>query len=132
MLALQNLGYPLLLPFGENTRYDLVIDHGERFERVQCKTGRFRNGAVIFATTSTYLHHKNPVAPRRPYTGQIDSFAVYCIETGGVYLIPIAELPNRTAATLRATTPLNGQRALVRLACDYEIARIPLESVRPP
>lgn len=35
MLAFQSLGYTLLVPFGENTRYDLVIDRGERFERVQ-------------------------------------------------------------------------------------------------
>ncbi len=101
MMAFQSLGHTLLLPFGENARYDLLIDHGERFERVQCKTGRLRNGAVIFATTSTYGHHRNPVTARRPYTGEIDSFGVYCPENGGVYLVPITELPNRVSAALR-------------------------------
>ena len=42
MIALQSAGYTVLLPFGENTRYDLVIDDGARLARVQCKTGRLR------------------------------------------------------------------------------------------
>jgi hypothetical protein len=31
MLALQDAGYAVLTPFGENTRYDLVIDDGQTF-----------------------------------------------------------------------------------------------------
>jgi hypothetical protein len=50
MAALQACGYAVLMPFGENTRYDLVIDSGARLSRVQCKTGRLRNGSVIFNT----------------------------------------------------------------------------------
>jgi hypothetical protein len=45
MLGLQQRGYALLLPFGENTRYDLVIEDAPFFARVQCKTGRLRNAA---------------------------------------------------------------------------------------
>ena len=36
MLALQMVGYPILIPFGENTRYDLVIDENGTFARVPC------------------------------------------------------------------------------------------------
>jgi hypothetical protein len=42
MWALRARGYDLLIPFGENTRYGLVIDDGERLAKVQCKTGRVR------------------------------------------------------------------------------------------
>ena len=72
MLVLGSQGWPVMLPFGENTRYDLVVDYGSRLSRVQCKTGRLRNGCVLFSTSSTYGHH----APRRPYQGEIDEFAV--------------------------------------------------------
>ena len=41
MLALREAGYDLLVPFGENTRYDLVLDDGCCLARVQCKTGVF-------------------------------------------------------------------------------------------
>jgi hypothetical protein len=33
-------GYSVLLPFGVNQRYDLVLDLDGRFVRAQCKTGR--------------------------------------------------------------------------------------------
>jgi hypothetical protein len=126
MFALRLEGYAILVPFGENTRYDLVIDNGSRLRRVQCKTGRFKNGAVYFPTCSTYVHHKNPKVPRRDYEGQIDDFAVYCPELRAVYLIPIEDVPTRAQGSLRVAPPRNGQAKGVRLAAAYEVARIDL------
>jgi hypothetical protein len=41
--GLRSAGYDVLLPFGENTRYDLVIDDDGRLSRVQCRIkGRLR------------------------------------------------------------------------------------------
>ena len=57
IFALRPAGFDILLPFGENTRYDLVTDDGSRLRRVQCKTGRLRDGAVRFPTCSCYGHH---------------------------------------------------------------------------
>jgi hypothetical protein len=88
MLALHKAGYAVFLPFGENTRYDLVIDDGASLLRVQCKTGRLRDGAVRFSTCSSYAHHSHPRAPRRDYLGEVDCFAVYCPETRTAYSYP--------------------------------------------
>ncbi len=123
MLALHESGYQVATPFGENTRYDLILDDGARLLRIQCKTGRLRNGAVEFSTASSYAHHPNEKPTQRHYQGQVDHFAVYCRQTGGVYLIPIGELP-LDRAYLRVTAPLNGQRKCIRYAKDFEIARI--------
>src|SRR4051794_37999912 len=60
MYALRARGYDLLVPFGENTRYDLVVDDGDSLAKVQCKTGRIRNGAIAFKVCSSYAHHPNP------------------------------------------------------------------------
>ncbi|MDQ2968514.1 MAG: group I intron-associated PD-(D/E)XK endonuclease [Actinomycetota bacterium] len=92
-IALQGIGHAVYLPFGENTRADFVIDDGTRLARVQCKTGRLRNGVVQFKTCSSYAHHSSPAAVARDYLGQIEYFAVYCPETSGIYLIPIEEVP---------------------------------------
>jgi hypothetical protein len=40
MAAPHDVGYDVLMPFGENTRYDLVIDDGRDLKRIRCKTGR--------------------------------------------------------------------------------------------
>jgi hypothetical protein len=124
MLALQEIGLPFLVPLGENTRYDLVLEREAEFARVQCKTGRLRNGAVLFATCSCYGHHRNPGTARRGYEGQVDYFAVYCPQTCGVYLVPISEVPNRVSTALRVSPPRNNQRRFIRLAADYEIAKV--------
>ncbi|MBA3717280.1 MAG: hypothetical protein H0W87_03515 [Actinobacteria bacterium] len=129
MLALQELGLPFLIPFGENSRYDLVLELESQLARVQCKTGRLRNGAVLFAACSCYGHHRNPGVARRDYAGQVEFFAVYCPQTFGVYLIPIADIPNRVSAALRVTPPRNNQRRLIRLAADYEIAKVSVVTV---
>ena len=57
MIALQDASFGVALPFGENTRYDLVIDDGHSLARVQCKTGRLREGAVRWNACSNYAHH---------------------------------------------------------------------------
>jgi hypothetical protein len=62
MLALQVKGYALYLPFGENTRTDLVIDDGTGLARVQCKTGRLREGAIRFPVSS-FLRPSSPPNP---------------------------------------------------------------------
>jgi hypothetical protein len=97
MCALELVGFAVLVPFGENTRYDLVVDDGTSLRRVQCRTGRLRGGAVRFNACSQYAHHPNPKMVRRDYLGEIDDFAVYCPETAGVYLIPIGDLAVRPA-----------------------------------
>ncbi len=121
MLALCEAGYDLLVPFGENTRYDLVIDDGTRLARVQCKTGRLRKGGITFNTCSSYAHHPNPRVVRRDYRGQIDYFAVFCPETRRSYLIPIAEVPLKRQARLRVHPARNNQQLGIRFAADFEI-----------
>jgi hypothetical protein len=125
-------GFDVLMPFGENTRYDLVLDDGEDLTRVQCKTGRLRNGAVVFAVSSSYGHHRHPATARRDYRGQVDSFAVYCPETTAVYLVPIADLAPRVSGTLRVEPARNKQKRGVRYAADYVIGRVATEGLRGP
>ena len=124
MLALEQAGYAISMPFGENTRYDLIIDDGASLSRVQCKTGRLRNGAILFATCSSYAHHRSAQFSQRDYIGQIDFFGVYCAETSGAYLIPIADASLRRCAALRVDMPRNSQRRRVRFAADYLIGTV--------
>jgi PD-(D/E)XK endonuclease len=117
------------MPFGENTRYDLVIDDGQALARVQCKTGRLRNGAVRFAVCSFYGHHPHPSDVQRDYHGEVDYFCVHCPETGGVYLVPIEDLPVRRQAALRVDPTRNGQRCKIRSASEYEVGRVPVPAI---
>ncbi|MBA3475398.1 MAG: hypothetical protein H0T10_01425 [Actinobacteria bacterium] len=132
MLALHDAGYAILVPFGENTRYDLVIDDGGTLARVQCKTGRLRDGAIRFNACSSYAHHPNPKTSRRHYLGQIDYFGVHCPQTGGVYLVPIQDAAARTQCSLRVTPSRNNQSRRIRLAAAYEIGNFVRRSTGAP
>jgi hypothetical protein len=124
MLALERAGYTLSMPFGENTRYDLIIDDGSKLSRIQCKKGRLRGGAIIFPTCSSYAHHRSSEFSSRDYIGEIDYFAIYCAATSGVYLVPIADASLRRSAALRVEPPRNSQRRRIRFASDYRIGTV--------
>ena len=120
-------GKMILLPFGENHRYDLVLDEGDRFIKVQCKTGRLKNGVVLFPTCSTTYHFpKNQPSTfyQRDYAKDADLFGVYCPDNDSVYLVPVAEVGKR-AASLRLEPSRNGQAKRIRWAKDYYLGNSP-------
>jgi hypothetical protein len=111
-------GYKISLPFGEDNRYDLVVDDGEKLYRVQVKTGRVRGGVIRYSCSSSHAHRGGGT---RPYFGQIDYLAVYCPDTGKVYVLPEKEL-TATRAHLRLSPPLNNMAKTIRWAARYELA----------
>ena len=38
MLAFMQLGYQVSIPFGEDSRYDFVVDISDKLYKIQCKT----------------------------------------------------------------------------------------------
>jgi PD-(D/E)XK endonuclease len=111
-------GYRVLVPFGVNQRYDLVLDCDGRFLRAQCKTGRYRAGAIQFSAVSTQSNTKETRI--RGYAGEVDLFIVHCAENQRVYVVPADEVPTR-GMLLRVDPPRNNQRKRVRWARDYEL-----------
>jgi hypothetical protein len=61
-------GDSVSLPFGNNQRYDMVIDREGRLVKAQCKTGRLRNGVVLFNACS----FNRFTGAERDYRGQAD------------------------------------------------------------
>ena len=104
-------GYSVLLPFGVNQRYDLVLDQGDRFVRVQCKTGRLRRGAVLWSPASVRCNTREILF--RGYEGEIDLFLIYCPETDRIYAVPIEEANGRQGS-LRVAPTRNGQQKGIR------------------
>ena len=125
MAKLLEVGYGILTPFGDNRRYDLVIEDADgNFYRIQCKTGWLENdGAYIeFAASSSYYHTRagRTGYGRKDYRGQIDYFAVFSPDTKGVYLVPVEHV-GKASGILRLQPTRNKQEKNVRWAKDYEI-----------
>jgi hypothetical protein len=118
--AFTKLGFRVSVPFGENHRYDLIVDDGEKLSRVQVKTGRVRNGVIIFNCCSTHGHRRT-ATKTRPYTGQIERLAMYCPDNEKVYVVPEPELC-RSKIQLRLAPPRNNMVKTIRWASRYELA----------
>lgn len=97
LASLVKAGRAVLIPFGDNRRYDLVIEEDQCFKRIQCKTGHMMsNGSIRFSTCSSTFHRSG--GRKMSYRGQADLFGVYCKETNKVYLVPV-ELVEPTGLT---------------------------------
>lgn len=118
-------GYTVLKPYGENQRYDLVMEDADRkFWRVQCKTAWLSKdqATIEFNACSNhyaYTWQKNSMT-RRHYRGEVEFFAVYSPDLDKVYLIPVDHV-GMNAASLRLVPPKNNQGKNIRWAKDYEI-----------
>jgi hypothetical protein len=111
-------GYQVLIPFGTNQRYDLVLDLGGTFMRAQCKTGRLRQGCVLFNTNSVRVNTQGWFT--RGYFGEAEIFLIYCPETERIYAVPVDEAP-ASSGSLRVKPTRNGQEDGIRWARDYEL-----------
>jgi len=107
-------GYLVSIPFGSGHKYDFVVDDSMRLFRVQCKTGRVKNGTLLF---NAYSQAGNG-SLKMSYKGLADLFAVLNPNDGKVYLVPVGEV-GVTDVSLRLTPTLNKQLQGVRWAAAY-------------
>jgi hypothetical protein len=119
ILALVEAGYFVSQPFGDGHKYDLVADDGQKLFRVQCKTGRVRNGVLIF---NGYSMPGNG-AKKCSYRGLADLFAVLNPMDGKVYLVPVNDVGVHNVY-LRLLPTNNGQMQRIRWAAQYELRSI--------
>jgi hypothetical protein len=108
----------VLLPFGVNQRYDLMLDPGGKFVRAQCKTGRLRGGCIEFTPRSTRANRSGVFS--RSYRGEVEIFLVHCPKLNRIYAVPVEETPG-TFMALRLKPTRNGQARRTHPAEKYEL-----------
>jgi hypothetical protein len=109
------LGYSISKPFGDNQRYDLILDVGGTLKKVQCKTGRIKDGAVHFPICSTKNYNGNS---RTSYVGEVDFIFVYCPDNDAVYWLDLNTNKSKTSVSYRVKTPEYPQEK-IRYAEDF-------------
>ena len=118
LAALLRQGENVLIPFGYNHRYDLVVDRDGRFIRVQCKSGRLVSGGAVVAFNACSTNQRGE---RRAYTEkEIDMFAVYCPAIDRIFYVPL-DSKMKTTVWMRLDEPKKtGGRSGIRWAKDLE------------
>lgn len=114
---LLKLGVVVSKPLGDNASYDLIVDVRGKLNRIQCKTGKLRDGKI---TSQIVRVRRNTKKYRKVFytKRQIDYFMIYCPETNQVYMLDVVDVGRKEQVTLMVkTTP----RKNVRIAKDYEL-----------
>lgn len=108
----------MLSPFGENHRYDFVIEINDVFYRLQCKTGRDEGTVVVFSTRST--RPRGTGYSIEGYDDDIDFFITHSWKRDQTYLVPI-EAASKNEMVLRTDPPENGQSKGINWADEYTL-----------
>jgi len=117
-------GFHVLIPFGDYSAYDLVIERslaeGSSFERVQVKYTK-SDGDVIKIKARSHSVVKGNVTTTRLYDPTVAEWvAAYDATTDACYYIPTTELVSFISGEihLRLSSPKNGKKS-VRWADEY-------------
>jgi hypothetical protein len=120
LAAFIDRGFLIWLPWGINSRADMLLEVPGKLLRIQCKTGRLRNGTVMFKARSVRANMNGVFS--RTYIGEIDYFAVYCPQNRRIFVVP-CEDTTRNDVALRLEPTANCQNKRMRWAADYALER---------
>jgi hypothetical protein len=113
---LNELGYVTSVPFGENARYDFIVDVCGILLRVQAKTCSFQDGSIEFSCESS-RSNSHQVFYRKYSPNEIEYFATFYNDK--CYFVPAGECGR--SKVLRLSPPANNQKSKINLAEDYEV-----------
>ena len=119
-VAFMQHGFKVCFPYGEDCKYDMIVDTGKHLYRVQCKTAsalpdkedgfKFKTRSIVITTHG---------AKASGYTEEeIDVFAT--MYEGQCYVVPVQDC-GMNEKTLRFRYPKNGQRKGITLAANYTL-----------
>lgn len=109
-------GWIISKPYGDNCRYDAILDRGNGLERIQVKSSTFstERGAIQAATRRIYNNQTKGQICNTYTKKDIDAFVIYSPELDKLYFVPIEEQENKkyinirvTSSNKAATTPKN-------------------------
>lgn len=119
-VAFMQHGYKVSFPFGEDCKYDMIVDTGNHLYRIQCKTSsplENPNDGFKFKTRSVVITTHGAKSSSYSNT-DIDFFAT--MQKDKCYVVPVQDCGNNEK-TLRYCYPRNGQHKGISLAVDYEL-----------
>lgn len=113
---------PVLQPFGDNERYDLVVEINNTFKTIQVKYGRFHNGCIV-----ADIRHKRNLKNKEytTYYNKVDYIAVWSEYNNKIYLIKLLEYGDKNSISIRLDPPRNNScYNTILWASDYEFNKI--------
>ncbi|WP_265109688.1 group I intron-associated PD-(D/E)XK endonuclease [Halosolutus halophilus] len=109
-------GYSVSVPFGDNDKYDLVVDDGDRLYRIQCKTA-WQNKAETIRFNTHSQTTRDGSYHEQTYDDVIDAFIVRDPGRDQLYWIPIDDA---TEQKMELRFEASIDHPSINWATDYE------------
>ena len=126
MLECMKLGIQVSIPFGEDSRYDFILDYAGKLYRIQskhCSEVLDNTGKVVAVKFKTVRQSGSNASThtRTKYTkDEIDYFSTSY--EGKCYLVPVEQCSD--LKLLRLVPPKNGQIKGISFLKDYELSEV--------
>jgi hypothetical protein len=107
-------GWSIFFPYGEDSPIDILAYKNRQFIKIQVKSTKEKNGAIICKLRST-----NNWQNKKYKKEEIDFFGFYDKNSKRGYLIPIKDVENMSEIKIRTKEPKNNQKKKIRYAKQY-------------
>ena len=114
-------GYIISKPITECCRYDMILDAGEKLERIQVKYAGSKPGHNIKGSATVDFRKKSINGKMRNgyYENEIDAILVYIPDIDKICYFPINFIAGKTSLTIRYDKTKNSQVKGIIFADDY-------------
>lgn len=101
---------PVAIPFGDNTRYDLIADFNNKLNRIQVKycSQVTLNDSIVCPCASSTNHTTNK--HYSTYENEVDYFVFYIVIWDVLLLVPMDKIGSKKSITFRNSLPQTNQK----------------------
>ena len=118
---LVSLGYIVSIPFGNNSRYDLIVDTDNNLYRVQVKYAHLNDNGSYTVPTSN-INNWGGKKIRKYYTKEDVDLLMTIIEDQLV-VIPVEMINHSVSKIFRTELPKYGTKSTCNLISDFTIEK---------
>lgn len=95
-------GYPVSIPIGDNTRYDLIVEIDGKLNKVQCKCTRYQENEKYIIALRTSGGNKSGTSVKKISKEDADLLFAYSFD-GSWWEFPPSEFVGKSCITLGPT-----------------------------
>lgn len=92
-------GYPVSIPMGDNTRYDLIVEVNGELKKIQCKASKYKPKGQYIIALRTSGGNKSGTTIKKINKEDADFVFAYTFD-GGWYEFPQSEFVNKATITV--------------------------------
>lgn len=112
-------GMTVCIPYTNDTSYDLAVEQGGRFERIQVKSTKSDEQLMKVQLQRTYKLGNNKLVCRNYTKDDFEWLAVHDRRTDECYLVPSTVCHNKGVLNLRLQPTKSGQQKGILYASSY-------------